>query len=433
MANGVQYIPGGGPGPVTTWQGLYAGYIAVNVDPLDQGRVKLRVPQVFGGVTSGWASPNVPVTFIPKVGTAVTVMFVGGDPARPVWSGNFAVAGTPPVVIGSGTPTAPGTQVGEIFYDSANGMKTYEWNGASWIAYQIGTGGVAAGIGLTEPSITGGIITGAQFIADGTSGQILGYSGTPATGNMNVSVSPVAGTDGHTNAYLDGVTVYSGKAHLQLSVNAAVDAPAVGMTTDASSESGTAALYTFPPGEGTATESMISWLQGPSSTYDHVSAAVVLQSAAKDGSTKAYGGLIFNGGTAATWDATGFHVNGPLTASNVLAPDTWHTMTLQNGWTVASGGIARYKLMPDNTVMVHCSNLTPGNLSDATAFWFIPTGYVPASSATQNFAAAWGVGTSAAPSFKANPNVYTRSNGLYISNFPTTTVGISFVIRYALD
>lgn len=479
MASGAQYLTGGGEGAVRQWFGVYYGYIAVNVDPTAQGRVRLRVPQVLGNATSGWAVPMVAVSFVPKVGTRVSVMFVGGDPTQPVWFGNFALPIPPPVTINAGPPSDsnPGSQIGEIWYDSGDGMKTYEWNGESWIAYQLGTGGLASGVGITEPVITGGTITGSQFIADGTSGQILGYSGTPAAGNMNVSVSPVAGTDGKGNGYLDGVTVYSGKSHLQLGVSASNDAPAVGMTTGAASEQGTAALYTFPPNVGGSNEFMITWLQGPSSTHDSASAAVVLQSSATDGSSAAYGGLVYNGGVIASWDVDGFNISGPLhgtggtlTIADIIQADSdvhisgtlfgvggtvavgdavafqkpisagtgWVNMTqgadLVN-WSVGSGGIARYKKMPDNTVMVHMTNLlTNGFTGSGTPIWATP--YPLTNGATQNFPIYWtvlGGSNTGAPSLQQQPFVYMSGGDLFIGYPPSNVSGVSLVIRYAID
>lgn len=311
MANGAQYLTGGGEGDVRQWFGVYYGYIAVNVDPTAKGRVKLRVPQVLGNATSGWALPMVAVSFVPQVSTPVSVMFVGGDPTQPVWFGNFALPIPPPVVIEAGAPVANGTQLGEIWYDSSDGMKTWEWNGASWIAYQLGTGGVASGIGLTEPSITGGTITGARFIADGTSGEFLGYTGSPVAGNMNVSVSPVAGTDGHTNAFLDGVTVYDEGAYLQIHVNSAFAAPAVEMVAGAASATLNPAIFGWTPNKGAANEYTATQWNGPRSSHDGKGMGISMFSSAKDGSgTPAWGDLWTESITVATWDDNGFHVPG---------------------------------------------------------------------------------------------------------------------------
>jgi hypothetical protein len=67
----------------------------------------------------------------------------------------------------------------------------------------------------------------------------------------------------------------------------------------------------------------------------------------------------------------------PGTSPTVV--ETWHNMVLINGWAAqGSASSCRYKLMPNNTVMV-CFQ---GNDSAATAggFWNPPSGYIPASS-----------------------------------------------------
>lgn len=459
---GAQYVPTAGEGKVPAWTGIYYGYIAVNADPLSQGRVKLRVPQVFGNTTSGWASPMVPVTYIPKVGTAVTVMFVGGDPARPVWGGNFAVAGTPPVVIGSGAPTGTGSATGEIYYDSSDGMKTYEWNGAAWVQYQVGTGGIATGVGLTEPTITGGTITGSQFIADGTSGEILAYTGAPATGNMNASLSPVSGTDGHSNPYYDGFTVYHGSARIQVHVNTTVGAPAVEMPTGASSEQGGAALYTWSPNLGDAGEYIEAFWQGPSSSHDGLSAAVALVSSAKDGSGLAASGTLFADGEVASWNATGFSVyqplygnggtltvhdviqansdvhvagtlygtGGVLTVGDRLSAGSWASMSLVNGWTVSGTGFAQYKLMPDHTVMVRAAGLLPGATGDGTTIW---GGIASTFTGTMSFPVVANY-TTAPTAVTSTPQVVIAGGySLEVYNLRGTVANIAFTFSYPLD
>lgn len=213
--DGAQYLKTGGEPPVKRWWGIYYGYVANNADTTKAGRVQLRVPQVFGSATSNWASPMVPVTYIPKVGTQVTVMFVGGDPSVPVWFGNFALPTPPAVIIGSGAPaTSSTTPVGEIYYDQSDGLAMYEWNGVSWVQYQFGTAALASQIGITEPHITGGTITGGQFIGDGEGMELMLYAGTPAQGNLTVSSSTSPGglgtmmTDPYGNNVPSGFTTY---------------------------------------------------------------------------------------------------------------------------------------------------------------------------------------------------------------------------------
>jgi hypothetical protein len=62
---------------------------------------------------------------------------------------------------------------------------------------------LAAGI-VYATIVDGTTITGAQIVADGSSGEILVYSGAPALGNLIGSWSAVAGTDGFTNAFRSG-------------------------------------------------------------------------------------------------------------------------------------------------------------------------------------------------------------------------------------
>jgi Type VI secretion system/phage-baseplate injector OB domain len=77
--------------------GKYRGSVVDNVDPLLQGRLIVRVPDVFGILPSSWALPCVPLagpvmgtSFMPPpVGSSVWVEFEHGDPQMPIWVGCF--------------------------------------------------------------------------------------------------------------------------------------------------------------------------------------------------------------------------------------------------------------------------------------------------------------------------------------------------------
>lgn len=211
-SSGAQYLPGGGVGAYPQWPGIYFGYIAVNQDPLDQGRVKLRIPQVFGNTTSGWAAPNVPVTFIPKVGTQVTVMFVGGDPTQPVWFGNFAVVGSGNTSTGTGPPNPdpePKPAIGSIYFQVDGGgniIAMFEWNGAGYVDYFLAGSSITPGTNITSPNVLGGTVQGADIISDGTNGGFFGYSGLPALNNIVSAITGEALTDAEGNAIPAGIT-----------------------------------------------------------------------------------------------------------------------------------------------------------------------------------------------------------------------------------
>ena len=60
------------------WNGVYSATIAVTQDPLNQGRVRLFIPQVLGTAQSNWASAMQP-GITPAAGTQVLAIFLGGN------------------------------------------------------------------------------------------------------------------------------------------------------------------------------------------------------------------------------------------------------------------------------------------------------------------------------------------------------------------
>ncbi len=60
------------------WYGIYQATIAVTQDPLNQGRVRLFIPQVLGTAQSNWAAAMQP-GITPAAGTAVLAVFLGGN------------------------------------------------------------------------------------------------------------------------------------------------------------------------------------------------------------------------------------------------------------------------------------------------------------------------------------------------------------------
>lgn len=83
--------------------GKYRGKIENNVDPMQQGRVQVSAPAVFGDGRMSWAMPCVPYAgpgvglfAVPPVGSNVWVEFEGGNPDYPIWSGCFWGTGEAP-------------------------------------------------------------------------------------------------------------------------------------------------------------------------------------------------------------------------------------------------------------------------------------------------------------------------------------------------
>jgi uncharacterized protein involved in type VI secretion and phage assembly len=74
--------------------GKFRGIVTDIEDPLMTGRIRARVPDVYGEDDSGWAAPCLPfggqgVGFyaLPTTGAGVWIEFEHGDADYPIWSG----------------------------------------------------------------------------------------------------------------------------------------------------------------------------------------------------------------------------------------------------------------------------------------------------------------------------------------------------------
>lgn len=75
-----------GVAPKKMFHGIYLASVVNNNDPLGQGRVTLKVPQVLGTATSNWAVPlGFTLTSVPATGTMVHAYFTGGDVNHPIY------------------------------------------------------------------------------------------------------------------------------------------------------------------------------------------------------------------------------------------------------------------------------------------------------------------------------------------------------------
>lgn len=76
--------------------GKYRGIVSDIKDPLHTGRIKVKVPDIYGDYESGWAMPCAPfggkgsgLFILPTVGAGVWVEFECGDPDYPIWTGTW--------------------------------------------------------------------------------------------------------------------------------------------------------------------------------------------------------------------------------------------------------------------------------------------------------------------------------------------------------
>lgn len=343
----------------------------------------------------------------------------------------------------------PSPSFNDLWYDAENGYQLNQWSGTQWIPYQWGTQAIAArsvttqllaaeavtademAAGIIYAGIINGTIVeaatfigstfeGTDFILNGAGG--YWYTTAPGLGDLIVSITAQAGTDPEGNATQGGITVYQGRARIQMHVNTVVGAPALEMPTGASSESVAAAFYCWVPAPGGAAEKMVAFWQGPGSKRDNAACAIEMDSSSANGSSAATGYLLGGGTAVAEWDHVGLR-----------ATSTWTNMTLQSGWSLHSGSVARYRFGLDRTVHVHFTNVAPGSFSDNTVLWSMPSGLAPGSGATQNVPVAVDY-TTAPPSVSSTPFIAFRSNGtMTIQNLRGTPASISFIASYHLD
>ena len=78
------------------YYGKYRGMVLNNIDPMQQGRLQVQVPDVTGLTPATWAMPCVPIAGIqngfyalPIIGSGVWIEFEQGDPEYPIWVGGF--------------------------------------------------------------------------------------------------------------------------------------------------------------------------------------------------------------------------------------------------------------------------------------------------------------------------------------------------------
>lgn len=77
------------------FHGKFLGIVVDNDDPKSVSRVRVKVPEVFGDESTGWALPCSPyagsgvgLAVVPPVGSLVFVEWPAGDTSRvPIWSG----------------------------------------------------------------------------------------------------------------------------------------------------------------------------------------------------------------------------------------------------------------------------------------------------------------------------------------------------------
>lgn len=141
------------------------------------------------------------------------------------------------VTISASAPPSP--NVNDIWIATATGLIS-QWNGTSWVPYKFDASATIQAATITAALIVANTITAtqiaantitaaqlaagivyagivdattiqaAQYIASGSTGEFLAYSGTPGSGNIVASISGMSGSDTFSNPYAQGVEIQTG-------------------------------------------------------------------------------------------------------------------------------------------------------------------------------------------------------------------------------
>lgn len=107
--------------------------------------------------------------------------------------------------VGSITATQIAAQTITAALIAANTITAAQIAAGTITATQIAAGTVVAGI-INGTTITGATFQGTNWI-ENSAGEFL-YNGTPATGNLRVSIAPTSGTDSFSNSFPAGLKIF---------------------------------------------------------------------------------------------------------------------------------------------------------------------------------------------------------------------------------
>ena len=279
---------------------------------------------------------------------------------------------------------------GDLWYDSTDGYVLKQWDGFNWVLYQFGTGAIAAGsvtadlvaantltaAQLAAGIVYGGIINGtlveaATFVGSVFEGSdfvineygVFFYSGTPAAGNLVMSITQVAGNDaswtsGTGNPYVAGLTVYgTGGSYTTLGLFGTEPIIVMDPANTVTGSYIAPQISTQYFGSGTAGYFETNVSSGSPGNGGVLittpDAKVILFSGSSDGVTSvAHVGVY--GGAAGNLLAD-INENG-IVAPNPASPNTvevWHPITLDSGWATNSSYAApSYRLLPDGNLQL---------------------------------------------------------------------------------
>jgi uncharacterized protein involved in type VI secretion and phage assembly len=155
------------------YYGKFRGIVTDNNDPDQQGRIRAKVPELFGDEPTGWAMACVPFAppqkgflALPETDSNVWIEFEAGDPSRPIWSGCWWPQNQGPSLASPKVKIFETAAGNKITLDDSDGSETVsieDKNGASITLNQQGIaltkGGMKVQVTDSQVSVNDGALT----------------------------------------------------------------------------------------------------------------------------------------------------------------------------------------------------------------------------------------------------------------------------------
>jgi len=149
------------------FHGKYLGTVVDNDDPKALGRVRVKVPEVFGDETSGWCLPCSPyagsgvgLAVVPPVGSLVFVEWPAGDTSRvPIWSGGAWPDGNGVEDAGPETIVLTTPAGHKVVLRDESGNEAVEIESASGAKLTLSSDGVSIEFGSQKIALTNASIS----------------------------------------------------------------------------------------------------------------------------------------------------------------------------------------------------------------------------------------------------------------------------------
>jgi len=166
----------------------YRAVVVDNADPKGLSRVRLKIPQILGDGTTGWAYP-VGIGTVPNVGSPVWATFEGGDISFPVYMPSVA----------SSAHTHPESDVTSLVSDIAALQSNVTSLTSSVNSLSTNKASLSGAAFTGNVSVTGTLTATSTVSASGLAGSLLSTSTPLINGTAATGVSAIPSRQDHVH------------------------------------------------------------------------------------------------------------------------------------------------------------------------------------------------------------------------------------------